>query len=110
MPRPTTRRRRAEHAEKEKERADGNAVLALRKADDEKTARQEAERQLDRAKSFLFTAQLQRVAPIYETNPLEALALLEDANACPIDHRDVAWRFYERYCRRGVLVGLIVWV
>ena len=57
----------------------------------------------------MFTAQLQRVAPIYETNPLQALELLEDRNACPVEQRDVAWRFYERSCRRGELEGLIVW-
>ena len=87
-----------ERAEKEKQRADDNATQA-------DMARTETERQLDRAKSFLFTAQLRGVAAIYETRPVEALALLEDANACPMDRRDLAWRFYERYCRRGMLVG-----
>jgi WD40 repeat protein/tRNA A-37 threonylcarbamoyl transferase component Bud32 len=85
--------------------ANANAQEASRKADDEKTARTETERQLERAKSFLLTAQLRSVAQIYEANPADALVLLDDVNACPMDHRDLAWRFYERYCRRGLFVG-----
>jgi hypothetical protein len=85
--------------------ANTNAREASRKADDEKTARAETERQLERSKSFLFTAQLRRVASIYETSPEKALALLEDENACPVDQRDLAWRYYEGYCRRGMFVG-----
>jgi WD40 repeat protein len=85
--------------------ANANALEASRKAADEKTARTEAERQLERAKNFLFTLQLRSVAQICENNPQEALVLLEDTNACPKDHRDLAWRFYEQYCHRGVLVG-----
>jgi eukaryotic-like serine/threonine-protein kinase len=80
-------------------------ILANSKAENEKTARAETERQLDRANSFLFTEQLQRVARIYETRPSEALDLLEDTNACPMDRRDVAWWFYACYCRRGMIVG-----
>jgi eukaryotic-like serine/threonine-protein kinase len=85
--------------------ANANALKASRKADDEKAARTEAERQLERAKNFLFTVQLRSVAQIYENNPQEALVLLEDTNACPKDHRDLAWRFYEQSCHRGVLLG-----
>jgi WD40 repeat protein len=85
--------------------ANFNALEASHKADDEKTARTETERQLERAKSFLLTARLRSVAQIYEANPADALVLLDDVNACPIDHRDLAWRFYERYCRRGLFMG-----
>ena len=30
---------------------------------------------------------------------------MHDYNACPIHLRDPAWRFYERYCQRGRLIG-----
>ena len=75
-----------------------------------KTARQEAERQLKGGKASYSPRNCSVWRAIYETNPLKALELLEDRNACPVEQRDVAWRFYpERSCRRGELEGLIVW-
>ena len=47
-----------------------------------------------RTRQQLFTAQLARVAAIHEHRPGLALDLLHDYDACPIDLRDAAWRFY----------------
>ena len=41
-------------------------------------------------------------------DPARALDLLHDCDACPIDRRDAAWRFYERAAsarQRLVLLG-----
>jgi eukaryotic-like serine/threonine-protein kinase len=67
----------------------------------------ETARQLDRSRRTLFTAQLWRAAAIGEREPMQALRLLEDAEACPPDLRDFAWRLYRRRCNRllGKLVG-----
>ena len=95
-------------AEKERERAEENAAEAKRQ--EEKTKRQEqltdkerqraeekaadARRDLDKSRRSLLTAQLWRVAGLLEREPMEALALLEDREACPEDLRDFAWRYY----------------
>jgi WD40 repeat protein len=60
----------------------------------------DAQVQLERARANLMTAQLQRVAGIYEHQPLLALDLLHDLEACPLDRQDPAWHFYERACQR----------
>jgi WD40 repeat protein len=62
---------------------------------------------LDHVRRTLLTAQLWRAAAIGEREPAKALLLLEDAEACPADLRDFAWRLYHRRCdrQRGILVG-----
>jgi eukaryotic-like serine/threonine-protein kinase len=65
--------------------------------------REEVARQLERASSHLFTAQLMRVASVYERDPALALELLHNYDACPIDRRDFAWGWYQRQCRRLLL-------
>src|SRR5262249_26307696 len=74
------------------------------KAQEEAGKAQKAERetrlQLLRANNSLLTTQLLRVAATYERDPGQGLALLHDCNACPLDVRDAAWRYYERACRR----------
>jgi WD40 repeat protein len=62
--------------------------------------------QKETAEGQLMTAQLMRVAAIYERDPGQALALLYDDNACPSDQRDATWRFYERACSRRELASL----
>jgi WD40 repeat protein len=52
------------------------------------------------------TAQLLRVAAVYERDPGQAKALLYDVNACPIPLRDPGWRYYERACSRWELATL----
>jgi WD40 repeat protein len=71
-----------------------------RRADAEEKAGQDAQRQLERARANLMTAQLRLVAGVYERDPLEALELLHDREACPQERRDPAWNFYQRVCRR----------
>src|SRR5262249_30360558 len=67
-----------------------------KKADD---AAKLAQKQRDQARGHLFTAQLMRVAAVYEKDPQKGLGLLHDCDACPIGLRDVAWRYYENACR-----------
>src|SRR5262249_47872080 len=85
------------------------AVEARTKAEAEAKAKGEAEQQLEVARSHLFTAQLMRVAAIYERDPRQSLELLHDYRACPINRRDFAWGLYERLCRgqplRAALTG-----
>jgi len=58
-----------------------------------------ATKQRDEARAHLFTAQLMRVAAVYQRDPKKGLELLHEYDACPIDLRDSAWRYYENACR-----------
>jgi WD40 repeat protein/tRNA A-37 threonylcarbamoyl transferase component Bud32 len=58
------------------------------------------QKQLDKALSYLFTAQLMRVAQVWEKDPDKGYELLHDYNACPFELRDFAWGWYEARCRR----------
>jgi tRNA A-37 threonylcarbamoyl transferase component Bud32 len=75
-------------------------VKEAERARAEERAKLEANRQLLWARQNLFTAQLMRVAAVYEHDPSQGLRLLHDYDACPWDLRDTAWYFYERRCRR----------
>jgi WD40 repeat protein len=64
--------------------------------------------QLELTRQNLMFAQTLRAAASSERDPVEALALLHDCNACPLDLRDSAWRYYERACsrwQRDILTG-----
>jgi WD40 repeat protein/tRNA A-37 threonylcarbamoyl transferase component Bud32 len=61
--------------------------------------RDSARFQLDRARRSVLTAQLLRVAAVYENNPWLGRELLEDAESCPPDLRDFAWGYYYQLCR-----------
>lgn len=50
--------------------------------------------------AHLTTAQFMRVAGVYKTDPLSALALLHDYEIFPIDRRDAVWHFYAHACER----------
>jgi WD40 repeat protein len=80
-----------------------DAVQSRKAADAQKKNAEEAadlaRKQRDEARSHLFTAQLLRVATVYESDPKRALELLHDYEICPIDKRDAAWRYYENACR-----------
>jgi WD40 repeat protein len=76
--------------------AEGQARSALVTAEEEKTKAKAAEELKSRQ---LMTAQLLRVASVFERDPVQAQALLDDVIACPIPLRDSAWRFYERCCQ-----------
>src|SRR5262249_27219442 len=86
---------------KERDKAleeEGNARQAEQRAKDKEA---EAVRLLDRTRRVLMTTQLLNVSAIYRQNPVGALALLEDRDACPLEWRDdFAWRYYYRQCQR----------
>jgi WD40 repeat protein len=65
--------------------------------------RSRARSQLDRARRNLFTAQLIRAGAVLEREPDEALKLLHDYDACPIDLRDFTWGLYARRAQRDRL-------
>jgi WD40 repeat protein/tRNA A-37 threonylcarbamoyl transferase component Bud32 len=94
-------------ARDEKAEADRQTKLARDREAEAGREKREAERQLERARNHLFTAQLMRVAAVYEKDPGRGRALLHDDNACPIDLRDAAWYSYDRACKRerATLVG-----
>jgi WD40 repeat protein/serine/threonine protein kinase len=85
-------------AERNTVRDERDRALVLEKEAREQQA--ETARQLDRTRRTLFTAQLWRAATVAEREPAQALRLLEDADACPPDLRDFAWRLYHRRCNR----------
>ncbi|MCH8149417.1 MAG: WD40 repeat domain-containing protein [Planctomycetes bacterium] len=58
------------------------------------------DRQLDRTRRALCSAQLLRVDACYQSDPGQAPGLLHDCNSCPLDLRNAGWRYYERQCRR----------
>jgi hypothetical protein len=75
--------------------ADRNAATAREQESKAREAAQratkkeaEATRSLERTRRTLMTAQLLRVAAIYQQNPVHALSLLEDGDACP---EEAAW-------------------
>jgi eukaryotic-like serine/threonine-protein kinase len=83
-------------------RQDAETARKQADADRQRAERREAEArtQLERARRALCTAQLMRVAAVYERDPRLGLELLHDCNACPLDLRDFAWGWYEGRCRR----------
>jgi WD40 repeat protein len=52
------------------------------------------------ARHHLYAAQLARVALLASQDPRQALHLLEDANACPLELREFTWRYYHLTCSR----------
>jgi WD40 repeat protein len=69
--------------------------------------KQQIEEQLDLNRRTLMTAQLWRVAGLWEHDPQQGLKLLQDLHCCPCDLRDFTWGFYYRLCKRDrfTLVG-----
>ena len=67
--------------------------IALRQAD-------ELDEQLQRTRQLLYTAQLLRVGSVWESDPLQGLAMLEDPRACPPDLRCFSWRVLHAQCKR----------
>ncbi len=56
------------------------------------SANLEKDRQLSRAAASLFNAQMTRANLFREAEPVRALTMLYDLDACPLDRRDEAWR------------------
>lgn len=79
-----------------RELASKNEKLAI----SESLARRESEKQLDRTRAVLFNSQMDRVGAILEKDPMGAMELLNDLDACPRNLRDMAWAFAEKSARR----------
>jgi serine/threonine protein kinase len=102
-----------DNATEAKAQAEQRKTEAEQRKTEAEQAKARAEEQLDRARRNLMTAQLWRVAGVYERDPEQGKALLHDYNMCPLDLRDVAWRFYERQCsgsKTRTLSGRTGWV
>jgi hypothetical protein len=67
------------------------------------TERSKAERQAELARRGTCNVQLARAREVLERNPYQARTLLTDAQRCPIDLRDFAWRFLNRLSKRDKL-------
>jgi WD40 repeat protein len=80
--------------QKEVEEKNATQARALEKAE-----RQKAKEERDRARAYRFTAQLLRVASLWEKAPDAGYELLHNYDECPIDLRDFAWGWYEARCR-----------
>lgn len=66
----------------------------------EAVARYRAQAELERARSSLYSLQLNMTARLADQTPGDALALLVDLERCPEDLREFAWRLlYRRCCR-----------
>ncbi len=107
------------NAVKERERAEENADEAKRQEGEAKRREQEvrdqeketekerqraetreadARKQLEQARRSLLTAQIWRVAGVWQREPLESLQVLEDDKTCPPNLRDFAWGYYHSLC------------
>ena len=91
----------------ERIRADANAAEIGELANALGTALQQSESTAEQLKAnvdfnarSLFALQLSKAAAICERDPKQALELLDDAELCPDDLRDYAWRHLHRLCRR----------
>ena len=60
----------------------------------------ELDDQLGQTRQLLYTAQLLRVGSVWEGDPLQGLAMLEDPRACPPDLRCFSWRVLHTQCKR----------
>ena len=83
-------------------RTTGNREAQL--ADDERLAREDAQRQLDRARRNWYAYQLSNVQSVVYTDPAWALQLLNGRDTCPEDLREFSWAYYYGLCRRDRLV------
>src|SRR4029078_5501994 len=89
--------------------AEGQALAAKRKADEERTeaetqrvapelARQDAEYQRREAERGVFALQLFKAAALGEHDPQRALRLLDDPRRCPDGLRDFTWKYIRGQC------------
>src|SRR5262245_4679968 len=96
-------RRQQEAAEEARKRTAALAIDESAARSREEQQRLRAEAQFDQARRLLFTAQVLRAAAVRERDPAEAVRLLDDTRACPLDLRDFAWGFTRRVARRDSL-------
>jgi len=86
-------RRQEQEVARQKETADKQRQFA-------QDREAEARRQLEQAQRSLLTAQVWRVAGLWERDPLQALHLLDDADACPKELHDFSWGYYHGLCQQ----------
>ncbi len=108
--------RQKEIAQEERDNARGQEAFALAQGQLAEQRRQEAVtlrlraekgeglalERLERSRHSLYTAQLMRVAALWDRDPMLARELLEDRDACPVELRDFSWRLYHHLCRSWV--------
>jgi WD40 repeat protein len=63
-------------------------------------AEKETDKQLQRTRAILFTSQLDQAGRVYEKEPIRALRLITDTDACPVELRDLAWKFVDNAGKR----------
>jgi WD40 repeat protein/tRNA A-37 threonylcarbamoyl transferase component Bud32 len=93
-------------AQRERDTADEQKKIAQKERDNARkqegladAAHKEAVKQLDVAHRAAYSAQLMRVAALWDRDPVTAQRLLEDARVCPVEMRDFAWGAYHRLAR-----------
>jgi WD40 repeat protein len=96
-------RHKAQAAEQKVARERDAAEAARKDADKHRhTAeleQQKAAEQLAIARHSLFTTQMLRAAALAPRQPAQALALLYDLSACPLDLRDWTWFYHAQQCQ-----------
>ena len=99
-------------AEQQRERAEDNEAEARRQEAEVKWQKEAVEQErkrakdgeddalkkLDQSRRSLMTAQLWRVAGLWDHDPLAALHVLQNENDCPPELRDFAWGYYRQLC------------
>jgi WD40 repeat protein/serine/threonine protein kinase len=60
--------------------------------------RDNVQKQLDVARRTLYASQLMRVGSVYQQDPEQGLALLQDTYICPVPWRDASWGLYYHLC------------
>jgi eukaryotic-like serine/threonine-protein kinase len=68
-------------------------------------AEEDARKRLREVQQTLFTAQLARVATLWQSDPAQARELLRDYKACPPTARDFAWYYFHRLCETHPAFG-----
>jgi WD40 repeat protein/tRNA A-37 threonylcarbamoyl transferase component Bud32 len=93
-------------ARDQKGRAVAQGELAEQRRRDAVALRERAEKgekealgQLERSRHSLYSAQLMRVAGLWDRDPVLARELLDDSEVCPPDLRDFSWRLYYHLSR-----------
>jgi WD40 repeat protein len=86
-------------ADEQRSKAEENAKTAIQERLRADQRESDARQELDRARRSLFTAQLWRVAGVFDRDPIEALKLLHNEKDCPKELRDFSWGYYHHLCR-----------
>jgi WD40 repeat protein/serine/threonine protein kinase len=100
----TNAQRAAETSEAAEKRArldaDASAAAATRARNVAETSEANLKVQLDLMRRTLYTREILDVARVCQRDPHVGQQLLYDTDKCPLDLRDLAWRFCDRLSRR----------